>query len=223
MKKFEQLARILSRYDNQVGENNKIYYLLNGNIVGYRHKNLIVLYFSCNPEIIWSNIGDNPLVKVAIAKDFRLVKYDPICEVYRERKADVIAVKGYCGAENSFEIYNKAVLESTVDCTILEKEAAIGKTISKGHFVTYDGRIEIQVPRYMCNFELEALQYSVFKINKKSGKAKEYSLTEYLKKKKYWYYHNGWESCGSYEIREAIEETRKCNYKKIARAQIKFK
>ena len=222
MKKFEQLARILSRYDNQVGEDNKIYYLLNGNIVGYRQKNLIVLYFSCNPRIIWSN-RDNPLVKVAIAKDFRLVKYDPICKVYRERKADVIVVEGYSGTENSFKIHNKAVLELTVDWNIYEKEVAIGETISRGHFVTFDGRIEIQVPRYMCNFELKNLQYSVLRINKKSGKAKEYSLTEYLKEKNDWYYHSGWRTRGSDETRKAIELTKKCNYKKIARAQIKFK
>lgn len=221
--KFGQLARILSRYDNQVGEDNKIYYLVNGNIVGYRQKNLIVLYFSCNRRIIWSNRVDNPLVKVAFAKDFRLVKYDPICKVYRERKADVIAVKGYCGTGNSFKIHNKVVLESTSDWNIYEKEAAIGETISRGHFVTYDERIEIQVPRYMCDFELENLQYSVLRINKNSGKAKEYSLTEYLKKENDYYYHSGWGTRGSDETRKAIEETRNCNYKEIARAQIKFK
>lgn len=222
MEKFERLASILSRYDKQVGEDNKIYYLLNGNIVGYRQKNLIVLYFSCCKEEIWSNRNE-PLAKVAIAKDFRLVEYDPECEVYMERNADVIAVEGYCGTENAFKIYNKMVLQSTVDCSSYGKEAAIGETISRGHFITFDERIEIQVPEYMCNFKLENLEYSVLESCEKLRKAKEYSLFEYLRKENDWHYHNGFDTRGSDEVRRAIEETKKCNYKKIAKAQIKFK
>lgn len=219
MKKFEQVARILSRYDKKV-ENNIIYYLSNGAIVGCRKKNLIVLYFKCDPRIIWNNTGSE-LVKVGIVKDFRLTKYDNERNHYREMKADVIVVAGCCGSANSFEMYDKSFIERDTNWNIKNKEAAIGETISRGHFITFDGKIEIQVPHYMCDFRLQNLEYSILSIHKNSGKAKEYMLTEHLRNEYYCYYGN--ECAGNYEVQKAIEGTKKRNYEKIARAKVKFK
>lgn len=222
MKKFEQVAKILSRYEQKVN-NNTIYYLLNGAIVGCRKKNLIALYFECDPSIIWSN-WEHKLVKVGIVKDFRLTEYDNERNQYRETKADVIVVKGCCGACNSFELYDKILVKDVVDRNIRDKEAAIGKTISRGHFVTFDGKIEIQVPHYMCDFGLQNLEYSILGIHKNYGTAKKYKLTEYLRMENEWYFRNDFEfRRRSYEVRIAIEGTKKRNYEKTARAKIKFK
>ena len=220
MTKFEQMARLLTQYEQKVGDDGTIYYLRQDGCVGYRRNNLIVLYFQCHKDVIWNHWN---LVKVGIAKDFQLVKWHK--NGYKEKKVEIVVVKGFCGAANALDNVNNNYIKSSVAHDIFEKEVAIGNTTEKGHFEAYDGSFEIIVPHSMCNYnDTDSIDYSVLRTLKKPRRKKEeYTFTRDLIKENEWFYTHGFNTAGSAETRARMEATWMQNYHKLAGAKIRFK
>lgn len=225
MTKFEQVANYLtSRYHKEIDvSSDTTYYWDKGGIVAYQKGNLIGMYFSCYPDVIWNHEN---LVKVAIIKDLRIIEHH-YGDIYKEKTADVVIVTGYCGANSAFTVFDNSVVNGVANHRMHGKEKAIGITISRGHFKILDGNIEIKVAECMCDFDFpENLNYSILrsKFKKPRTMRQPHEGPKLLKERYRWNYNEGRNSAGTPEIINAIRKIEtQCNYDKLAGATIMFK
>ena len=105
--KYDILRKLVERNYKQVVKNGVTYFMNNaGEVVATENTkhNFLVMYVYSNSNTVWNH---NDTVAVAFAKDFKLVHN------YEVRLADVIAMVGLCGANNTLERTSNMLLEVT--------------------------------------------------------------------------------------------------------------
>lgn len=228
------LLTIRNRFKEIKGKEKNYFIDDEGRIVATLANNIITMYYSVSPDIIWNHKNH---IAVSIVKDFNV----------NNKVHDVMYINGLCGSTNDVKLIENYFIETYFnrelyylplnDLNLLSKKnyfytsinetqnfGSCGNLIVDGNQIILDicGEFIIDnIDRHLIsrtnNFDLFILSPS---IQNQDLNYKE--IYEYHKKRHNWYYNNGKRTAGSKEKRMFDERRKESTVDKVEYANVRL-
>lgn len=216
---FNEILKIVkSHYLILEGKEKNYLFDKNSRIVGTITQNLIVLYYSCDSNVIWNHKG---VVAVAFAKDFILAKGNNV------KRADVIFIEGLCGACEDIKVVDDFYIKTTGSSEIRYMLEKYGRNCV-GNVTCNGNSFKLNSDYFNINFEGNyfndyASNFNLLVLNVNKRDKIDYEvLYNYMRKEYDWYFTTGYNNCSSARMREFVETRKNRNYEEVSMPKVKI-